>query len=356
MRSILPVIHDLTPTTMLERYCWQSSEGQALLNDIVQKCVPQWTNGLKDGQIRAITRILDREQVVWVAATGEGQNPELCPSFVTKEKPVGIVVTPMKGLATNINIADDVIKGVDVVQEISNCKYHIIYVDPAHLKKNKWNQIASNPTFYCNIIFACAEEAHLIDEWGNTDFCLDFRYIGVYFHSHLPSNISFFALSATIEPRKPTTIICHHLGFREPSFHLIQGSNEHLNTQFIVEPLSHGIGGKNFPQLLPYLTSGQKTIIHRQMLEAVLDKYNADTLNMLENNQNCQIIIATVAFTNGISMQMLLDSISLGLASSLNIIWQEKGHAGCNPESLAQGIVLVSPTAIKNAEKYIEGM
>ncbi|KAF5335894.1 hypothetical protein D9758_017548 [Tetrapyrgos nigripes] len=380
---------------MSETYRWQSSEGQALLNNIIRKRVPQWTDGLKDGQSKVVTRILDGEKVLWIAATGEGKSaafqvpvlvheelrrdPELCPGFVAKEKPIGIVVTPTKGLATNIvhelsklsiptyaytreNVADDIIKGIDVVQDIANC----------------------NPTFRSNIIFACTEEAHLIDEWGNPDFRPDFRYIGTYFHSHLPSNISLFALSATIEPGKSTMMICHHLGFREGSFHLIRGSNERPNMQFIVEPLTHGVGGEVFPQLLPYLASGRKTIIHCQTLEAIYrvfvylisfldltseslnrirvyhslcsDKYNADTLDMLENDPNCQIVIATVAFANGINVRTLLDSISLGLASSLNIIMQEKGRVGRNPESLARGVILVSLTAIKNAEKYIEAI
>ncbi|KAF5346591.1 hypothetical protein D9758_013448 [Tetrapyrgos nigripes] len=103
---------------MSETYRWQSSEGQALLNNIIRKRVPQWTDGLKDGQSKVVTRILDGEKVLWIAATGEGKSaafqvpvlvheelrrdPELCPGFVAKEKPIGIVVTPTKGLATNI--------------------------------------------------------------------------------------------------------------------------------------------------------------------------------------------------------------------------------------------------------------
>jgi superfamily II DNA/RNA helicase len=97
---------------------WQSSEGQALLNEIVRKRVPEWTGGLKEAQADVIGKVLDGEKVLWVSATGEGksaafqipiivheelrQNVELCPGFKGKEKPVGIVVTPTKGLASNI--------------------------------------------------------------------------------------------------------------------------------------------------------------------------------------------------------------------------------------------------------------
>ncbi|THU79306.1 hypothetical protein K435DRAFT_562818, partial [Dendrothele bispora CBS 962.96] len=116
------------------------------------------------------------------------------------------------------------------------------------------------------------------------------------------------------------------------------------------------LSGENFPQLLPYLSSGRKTIIHCQTLDTVyvylpsfIDdsdttallrmrvyhsmcsdnlKYNAQTLDMLDNDPICQVVIATVAFANGINVCSLLDSISLGTSSSFNLTWQEKGRVG----------------------------
>jgi superfamily II DNA helicase RecQ len=413
---------------------WQSLNGHSLINEIVQKRIPTWNDGLKSCQRDVIGKILDGERVFWVAATGEGKsaafqvpiivhdelrrNPALCPGFSAKKKAVGIVVTPTKGLACNIvrvtlsitfTVADYMFQvnelaklsvlgfaythdnltncrkaEIDIVQEISSCKYSIICIDPEHLKNDEWGRIISNPTFRANIIFFCAEEAHLIDEWGNPDFRPDFRFIGVFCSSRLPSNISVFALSATVEPGESMMMICQHLGFRESTFHLIRGSNERPNTQFIIEKLTHGLGDEVFPQLLPYLASGRKTIIHCQTLETVYrvyvylmsfipevsheslrrmrvyhslcsNKYNTQTLDMLENDPSCQVVIATVAFANGINVRTLLDSISLGTSSSFNLTWQEKGRVGRYPSSLARGIILVSPTVITKAEKYMEG-
>jgi superfamily II DNA helicase RecQ len=419
---------------MPEANYWQSSEGQALLNDIVRKRAPAWTSGLKDGQRSVISKILDGENVLWIAATGEGKsaafqvpilvhdelgrNPGMCPRLKAKEKPVGIVVTPNKGLSANIvrytailgllsliisqvhelsklsisafaythdNLTNANKQDIDIVQEISQCKYRIICVDPEHLKTEEWRRIAANPFFRSNLVFACAEEAHLIDEWGNPDFRPDFRYIGTFFNSRLPTNIPVFALSATLEPGESTSMICRHLGFRDSSFHLIRGSNERPNTQFIIQHLTHGVGGEIFPQLLPYLSSGRKAIIHCQTLETVYrvfvylmsfipevsyeslrrvrvyhslcsDKYNLQTLEMLENDLNCQVVIATIAFSNGINVRTLLDSISLGTSSSFNMTWQEKGRVGRYPSSLARGVLLVSPATVKKAEKYMEGL
>ncbi|KAE9395063.1 hypothetical protein BT96DRAFT_795464, partial [Gymnopus androsaceus JB14] len=276
-----------------------------------------------------------------IAATGDGKSaafqvpilvhdkisrhPELYPGILARKNTVGVIAIPTKGLATNIvkecddlgisafaytheNITRANKEGIDLVAKISNCSYSIVCVDPEHLKKSPWVCIAQSPVFRSNILFACAEEAHLIEEWGNVDFCADFRYIGTFFRSKLPFSKSVIALSATVEPGQSTSLICH---------------------------------GEVFPQLLPYLSTGRKTIIHCQTLDTVYrvyvyliqfldetnydslrrirvyhslcsEKYNNRTLAMLEKDPMCQVCIAIVAFVNGINVHMLLISISLG--------------------------------------------
>ncbi|KAF5354533.1 hypothetical protein D9758_011246 [Tetrapyrgos nigripes] len=401
---------------MTDARFWQSPEGHATLDAIVKKRVSLWSDGLKDEQRDVIGKILDGEKVLWLAATGIGKsatffipiivheeirdNPSAYPGTKACKLPVGIVVTPTKGLAGNIvteaqklgitafaytheNTAKATRDGVDLVRVISKCEeYRLVCVDPEHLRMDEWKRIAASPTFRSNLLFSCTEEAHLIPEWGNPDFRPDFRFIGTFFRSRLPESISSFALSATLEPGKPTMFVCESLGFKEPFFHLIRGSNERPNTQFIVEPLTHGLSGDVFPQLLPYLSSGRKTIIHCQNLDTVYrvfvyllsflpntpdslrrmrvyhsmcsDKYNQQTLSLLENDDLCQIVIATVAFANGINVRTLLDSISLGISSSFNITWQEKGHVGRIIEFLCRGVLLVSPAMITKAHKYME--
>ncbi|THU96621.1 hypothetical protein K435DRAFT_594534, partial [Dendrothele bispora CBS 962.96] len=260
------------------------------------------------------------------------RNPSLYPGLKGKKLPVGLIVTPTKGLAGNIvyeaeklgitgfaytheNVTQAHKKKIDIVQVISSCEtYRLVCVDPEHLRADEWSHIASSTPFRTNLIFSCTEEAHLIPEWGNPEFRPDFQFIGTFFRSRLPSSISSFALSATLEPGESTN-------------------------------LTHGLSGEIFPQLLPYLSSGRKTIIHCQTLETVYrvyvyllsflddsnpaalrrmrvyhsmcsDKYNTQTLNMLDNDPICQVVIATVAFANGINVRSLLDSISLGNSSS----------------------------------------
>ena len=122
--------------------------------------------------------------------------------------------------------------GVNLAKEIMDCEmYRVIFVDPEHFKSKEWRRIAGSERFRRNLIFACAEEAHLIDQWG-ASFRKDFGFIGQYFRSWFPSTISVFAITATLEPGKRTVSVCQSLGFTEGSFHLIRHSNERSNMHF----------------------------------------------------------------------------------------------------------------------------
>ena len=74
---------------------------------------------------------------------------------------------------------------------------------------------------------------------------------------------------ATLKPGLPTVSVCKSLGFFEGNFVLIQRSNKHPNTQFTIQFLTHGLNGDKFPNILPYLASGRKTIIHYQTVNQV---------------------------------------------------------------------------------------
>ncbi|KAJ7234399.1 hypothetical protein C8J57DRAFT_1040253, partial [Mycena rebaudengoi] len=56
-------------------------------------------------------------------------------------------------------------------------------------------------------------------------------------------------LSATLTLGKATTSVCESLGFFQGSFHLIRRTNERPNIQFIIQILTHGLAGHEFPDL-----------------------------------------------------------------------------------------------------------
>ncbi|KAJ7627262.1 hypothetical protein FB45DRAFT_749306 [Roridomyces roridus] len=97
---------------------WNSNEGIAALTSVVSARIPSWTTGLREWQIEPILRILDSEDVLLCTATGAGKSalfivpilchlevaahPELYPKSPVRKHPLGMVVTPTKGLARNL--------------------------------------------------------------------------------------------------------------------------------------------------------------------------------------------------------------------------------------------------------------
>lgn len=97
---------------------WTSSEGISALKSIAAARIPHWTNGLRPFQLDCVPRILDGQRLLCCTATSDGKSalfslPILAhfeifahrsqyPKLDVKECPVGIVVTPTKGLAGNI--------------------------------------------------------------------------------------------------------------------------------------------------------------------------------------------------------------------------------------------------------------
>ncbi|THU95226.1 P-loop containing nucleoside triphosphate hydrolase protein [Dendrothele bispora CBS 962.96] len=403
---------------MTSNIAFSSNEGQQVLNNIVKKRIPQWGLGLRPFQLESIPLILDNLDLFAITATGDGKsalfaipilvhdeifnNSSSYPSFHVpiRQDPIGIVVTPTKGLANNIvkelqdqfgilafaytheNISTARREGRDINKEIADCCYRIICVDPEHLREPEWIRISDSPKFCSNVVFGCAEEAHIIDEWGST-FRDMFRHIGAFFRGRLPSSISVFAITATMIPGTPFQSVCQSLGFLGPRFHLIRRSNECPNVQISFKTLNSALGGKEFSQLLPYLNQQRKTIIHVRTIELgyrifvylfrnapqtsnrhhrmrmyhslAPEKYNQKTIELLSTDPRCQIVIATKAFSLGIHAETLLDSITVGLLDTQCELDQCGGRVGRNRAMNARRIIFVSPQDITKAQKVISG-
>ncbi|PPQ87651.1 hypothetical protein CVT25_011489 [Psilocybe cyanescens] len=364
---------------------WQDPLGLETINSIVKKTVPSWTNGLHAVQLELVSGILDGLDILCCTATGDG-------------KPIGVVITPTKGLANNIVYELSTLKvaafaycketlsnarkaGVRLADVIKECvEWQVICVDPEHLRDKEWKDITESPTFRSNVLFACVDEVHLINTWG-LSFREAFTLIGIFLRGRFPASISISALSATLEPGPPTVSVCKSLGFFEGRFKLIRRSNERPNTHFGVQFITHGMNGDQFPYLLPYLASGRKTIVHCQTVDQLSrvyayiwrlqpdgankliqtrvyhsicpPEYNEQTIELIKTDPRCQIVIATVAFSNGLDAVTLLDSLSLGFASTFDESWQEKGRVGRNPHTIGRGVIFANRSIIKVAETYL---
>lgn len=232
-------------------------------------------------------------------------------------------------------------------------------------------------------MYGCVDEVHLIRQWGAA-FRPQFRHIGQFFRGRLPSTVSIMGLSATFYPGATTTNLCASLGMHGDNFYMLRCSNERPNVQFIMQPLQHGIGGTEFPDLLPYLNSGRKAVIHCRTIADVFRVFiylwnalpegvdrlrriqmyhslrssedNEKILRLLDEDPRCQVVIATVAFSNGLNVKSLLDSVCLGMPDTVDEAWQDIGRVGRDPETAARGVILYQPSALAQAEKQVSGM
>ncbi|ESK87946.1 hypothetical protein Moror_10882 [Moniliophthora roreri MCA 2997] len=105
---------------MVLRIKFQLPEELKTLNTIVKKLISQWNNGLKPFQYQSISKILNLNNLLCITATSDGKLALLavplliykeiswnCASFPKfgvdiKSKPVGLIITPTKGLVNNI--------------------------------------------------------------------------------------------------------------------------------------------------------------------------------------------------------------------------------------------------------------
>jgi len=347
--------------------------------------------------------ILDGENILCNTATGDGKsavfgiplvvllemalNPTLYPDLPYHAKPIGIVVTPTKGLAANIvrvwtqrllehlplhqvlEVAALGIKALayssDTVTRarkirtklhlnIAESKWNLICVDTEHLTAKDWRLIKDSSNFRDNLSLLCVDEIHLINQWG-VEFRQAFDHIGRFARGCLPASTSIIGLSVTLQPGPDTLSVCTSMGFIARNYFHLQRSNEQPNIQFILEKLSHGLGGDKFPDLLLYLVSNRKTVIYCftidmcwrvaiylwHLLPPRSDKMarvrlyhalcwseeNEETTRLLRGDPRTQIVIATIAFGQGINVKTLLNSIQLSFPVSLDQEQQQRGRA-----------------------------
>ncbi|KAF5344238.1 hypothetical protein D9758_012310 [Tetrapyrgos nigripes] len=298
------------------------------------------------------------------------------PAAVTTRKAAMRFLTGPKGLATSIihecndfglqglsycheKITEYRLKKDDLASLICDCKmWQLICVDPEHLATPEWRKILDHKTFIKNLILFCS--------------------IGTIARGFIGEQTSLIGLSATCAPGAHTIDICNSLGLYGDSYHLVRRSNERENMFLTVESLERSKGVSKYARILEYLQSGRKAVIHvntipeaydiyeflwnhvppgtsplhrMQMYHALCtDKYNCETFERIDNDPRLQVVIATVAFTQGINRKKILDSISYNFPLTLDEYWQAKGRAGRNPDVICRGIALVPSSVTKEAK------
>jgi superfamily II DNA helicase RecQ len=103
---------------MAPKLRWRDPIGRETTQKIVKKLLPTWKNGLQDFQLDIVTPTLDGVDGMLLTATGDGKsaafmipilvlqemarNPLEYPDLPRMSKPIGLVITPTKGLSRNL--------------------------------------------------------------------------------------------------------------------------------------------------------------------------------------------------------------------------------------------------------------
>ncbi|KAJ7811698.1 hypothetical protein B0H14DRAFT_2606351 [Mycena olivaceomarginata] len=245
----------------------------------VKKCIPQWSNGLYPWQLEFIIRILDGKDAICCTATGDSKSALFAVPIIVLRSGARKLSVPAPAYCSE-TVSEVRKAGVNLTGQIMECKWNVICVDPEHLREKAWRQIPAADKFRANLVYGCVDEAHLMREWGAV-FCPLFKHISRFFRGSCPSTMAVIALSATIQPGAAFEGVCETLGFTEGDLYSSQ------KVSSIAEP---------------------HRLRHVKMYHSLWTaKDNQQILADLENNPYCQLVIATVAFSNGLNVKSLLD-------------------------------------------------
>jgi ATP-dependent DNA helicase RecQ len=307
----------------------------------------------KGDQEKIIQTVLNRKSAMVIMPTGAGKS--LCfqlPALLSEG--TALVVSPLIALMKN---QVDVIRGIssdnriahvlnsslnntqiqNVKNDISNEITKLLYVAPESLAKENYIDFLSKS----KISFLAVDEAHCISEWGH-DFRPEYRNLYDIVNK-IQKGIPIIALTATATPKVKDDII-KNLGmedaiifkssFNRPNlFYEIRNKTNDINKDIILfvnkrigkSGIIYCLSRKSVNELSELLqVNGINALPYHAGLESKTRVKNQDMFLMEE----CDIIVATIAFGMGIDKPDVRFVIHYDIPKSLESYYQETGRAG----------------------------
>ena len=300
-----------------------------------------------------IKNIIDNNDTFVLMPTGGGKS--LCfqlPAII--KKGTAIVISPLIALMKNQvdlirNMAnDDSVAHVlnsslsklevqNVRTDVLNEKTKLLYVAPESLAK------IENINFLkqTNLSFLAIDEAHCISEWGH-DFRPDYRNIRSIFEK-IKSKIPIIAVTATATLKVQEDILKNlemknskifKASFNRPNlFYEVRQKDENINLEIVkYAKFNQGKSGiiyclsrKKVEELTEILTINDiKAVSYHAGLDSKTRMNNQD----LFISENCDIVVATIAFGMGIDKPDVRFVIHYDIPKSIESYYQETGRAG----------------------------
>ena len=310
-------------------------------------------NEFKNHQESVIKNLLEGNDSFVIMPTGGGKS--LCyqlPALITDG--TAIVISPLIALMKNqvdlirANSIDHSIAHVlnstltnqqvlNVKEDVVNNKTKLLYIAPETLSKNETINFLKS----IKISFLAIDEAHCISEWGH-DFRPEYRKIRDIIEL-IDTNVKIIALTATATPKVQDDIVKNlkinnskvfKSSFNRPNlFYEVKGKNQSSDLDLIkfIKSKSNQSGiiyclsrkkVENLSELLNI--NGIKSLPYHAGLEKKIREENQDKFL----NDDCNIIVATIAFGMGIDKPDVRFVIHYDVPKSIEGYYQETGRAG----------------------------
>jgi len=310
-------------------------------------------NEFKNHQESVIKNLLEGNDSFVIMPTGGGKS--LCyqlPALIMDG--TAIVISPLIALMKNqvdllrASSTDDSIAHVlnstltkqqvsNVKEDVVNIKTKLLYIAPETLSKSETIDFLKT----IKISFLAIDEAHCISEWGH-DFRPEYRKIREIIEL-IDTKLKIVALTATATPKVQDDIVknlkIHNSkvfksSFNRPNlFYEVRGKNETTDLDLIkfIKSKSNQSGiiyclsRKKVEDLSELLNiNGINSLPYHAGLEKKIREENQDKFL----NDDCSIIVATIAFGMGIDKPDVRFVVHYDVPKSIEGYYQETGRAG----------------------------